>query len=1124
MISAILFLSFFVFLILGIPIGICLGLSSICAILYSGTSLTIVATNMYSGISKFLLLAIPFFVLSGNIMAKAGISKRLIRFVDTCVGHKKGGIAIVCVIVACFFGAISGSGPATVAALGMVLIPAMIERGGFSAPFSTALMATSSSIAIVIPPSIAFVVYASITGVSIADMFTAGIVPGILMGVALVIVVLLEAKKHNIQPTQKKATAKERWDAFKDAFWGFLMPVIILGGIYGSVFTPTEAAAVSVVYGLFVGIFIYKEIKLKDLWDLMVDSAKTTGGIMLIVASASLFSFVCTKFGIAQAASDLLGSVAHNQFVFLLIVNIIFLIAGCFIDANSAMYIFIPIMLPVCKALGYDLVAFGIVATVNLAIGQVTPPVGVNLFVAISVKLKKGMEVTIQQISKAVMPMIAASVAVLLLITYVPQISTFLPKALAKDGAYTGTVAAATNSDTSSGDGADGSTAGNSSGNEDYNDIADYSDLGWEEQTWNFTCSTTETSTWAEGGRKFGELMEKATGGKIKVNVYAADQLTNGNQSEGIQALMNGDPVQISMHSNLIYSAFDPRFNVVSLPFLFDSVEDADAKLDGEAGEKLKAILDEYGLHCMGIAENGFRQLTNSKQEVKTVDDMKNLKIRVAGSNLLMECYKRWGADATNMNWSETYTALQQKTVEGQENPLPAIDAASVQEVQPYCSMWNAIYDCLFFCINGDIYNNLTPEQQKVVDEAGQKAVDYERAINRAGDNEIMDRWQNENGVKIAKYEDMDIDSFKQAVDGVDAWYQKELETAGYDDAKDLIEAFTKKDTSSASTYDVEDRSDLDWPEQTWNFTCSTTETSTWAEGGRKFGELIEKATGGKIKVNVYAADQLTNGNQSEGIQALIDGDPVQISMHSNLIYSAFDPRFNVVSLPFLFDSVEDADAKLDGEAGEKLKEILDEYGLHCMGIAENGFRQLTNSKQEVKSVDDIKNLKIRVAGSNLLMECYKRWGADATNMNWSETYTALQQKTVEGQENPLPAIDAASVQEVQPYCSMWNAIYDCLFFCINGDIYDSMTPEQQEVIDECGCLATQYEREINRAGDDEIMNRWQNENGVTITNYDDMDIDSFKQAVDGVDEWYQKELEGQGYDDAKELIETFTK
>ena len=1109
MISAILFISFFVFLILGLPIAICLGLSSVCAILYSGTSLTIVATNMYSGISKFLLLAIPFFVLSGNIMAKAGISKRLINFVDTCVGHKKGGIAIVCVIVACFFGAISGSGPATVAALGAVLIPAMVEQGGFSAPFSTALMATSSSIAIVIPPSIAFVVYASITGVSIADMFMAGIVPGLLMGVALVIIVMIEAKKHNIQPSREKASAKERWDTFKDAFWGFLMPVIILGGIYGGIFTPTEAAAVSVVYGLFVGMVIYREVKLKDLFDILVDSAKTTGGIMLIVASASLFSFVCTKFGIANAASELLAGIAHNQFTFLLIVNIIFLIAGCFIDANSAMYIFVPIMLPVCKALGYDVVAFGVMATVNLAIGQVTPPVGVNLFVAISIKIKKGLEVTLQQISRAVMPMIAASVAVLLIITYIPAVSTALPKALAKEGSYTGDQSSDTESQSSkdSGDGSDS-----------FNTIADYSDLDWPEMTWNFACSTTETSTWADGGRKFGELMEKATGGKVKVNIYAADQLTNGNQSEGIQALMNGDPVQISMHSNLIYSAFDPRFNVVSLPFIYDSYDDADAKFDGEAGEKLKEILGEYGLHCMGIAENGFRELTNSKHEVKTVDDMKNLKVRVAGSNLLMECYKRWGADATNMNWSETYTALQQNTVEGEENPLPAIDAASVQEVQPYCSMWDAIYDCLFFCINQDIYDSLTPEQQQVVDEAGQKAVEYERYINRSGDEEIMSRWEKSNGVTFTKKEDMDIDSFKKAVDGIDDWFVNELKSAGYDDAQDLVDLFTEDSVDT-----VEDYSDLNWPETTWNFACSTTETSTWADGGRKFGELMEKATGGKVKVNIYAADQLTNGNQSEGIQALMNGDPVQISMHSNLIYSAFDPRFNVVSLPFIYDSYDDADAKFDGEAGDKLKEILNGYGLHCMGIAENGFRELTNSKHEVKSVDDMKNLKVRVAGSNLLMECYKRWGADATNLNWTETYTALQQNTVEGQENPLPAIDAASVQEVQPYCSMWDAIYDCLFFCINQEIYDSLTPEQQAVVDECGQKAVEYERYINRSGDEEIMTRWQSKNGVTITNKEDMDIDSFKEAVDGVDEWFVKELEKEGYDDAQELVDLFT-
>ena len=882
------------------------------------------------------------------------------------------------------------------------------------------------------------------------------------------------------------------------------MPVIILGGIYGGIFTPTEAAAVSVVYGLFVGMVIYREVKLKDLFDICVDSAKTTGGIMLIVASASLFSYVCTKFGIADAASALLGSIAHNQFTFLLIVNIIFLIAGCFIDANSAMYIFIPVMLPVCKALGYDVVAFGVMATVNLAIGQVTPPVGVNLFVAIGIKIKKGMEVTLQEISKAVMPMLAACVAVLLVVTYIPVTSTALPRALAKNGAYSG--------DSSSGD--SGSSAASAAGDGDYsfNEIADYSDLGWEETTWNFACSTTETSTWADGGRKFGELMEKATGGKVKVNIYAADQLTNGNQSEGIQALMNGDPVQISMHSNLIYSAFDPRFNVVSLPFIYDSVEDADAKFDGEAGEKLKEILGEYGLHCMGIAENGFRELTNSVREVKSVDDMKNLKIRVAGSNLLMECYKRWGADATNLNWSETYTALQQNTVEGQENPLPAIDAASVQEVQPYCSMWDAIYDCLFFCINQEIYDGLTPEQQAVVDEAGQKAVEYERYINRSGDEEIMNRWKDKNGVTFTAKEDMDIESFKEAVDGVDEWFIEKLKSQGYEDAEELVEAFTG----------IGDYSDLGWEETTWNFACSTTETSTWADGGRKFGELMEKATGGKVKVNIYAADQLTNGNQSEGIQALMNGDPVQISMHSNLIYSAFDPRFNVVSLPFIYDSVEDADAKFDGEAGEKMKEILSEYGLHCMGIAENGFRELTNSVREVKSVDDMKNLKVRVAGSNLLMECYKRWGADATNLNWSETYTALQQNTVEGEENPLPAIDAASVQEVQPYCSMWDAIYDCLFFCINQDIYDGLTPEQQAVVDKAGRMAVEYERYINRSGANEIMNRWEEKNGVTFTAKEDMDIDSFKEAVEGVDQWFVEELKNQGYDDGQELVDAF--
>ena len=431
MINFILFGSFFILLLLNAPIAVSLGLSSVFAMIFGHDKLSVIPTNVYNGMSKFLLLAIPFFVISGNVMAEAGISKRLVGFIDDCVGHQRGGIAIVCVIVAMFFGAISGSGPATVAALGIILIPAMVNSGGFSAPFASALMAAASSIAIVIPPSIAFVVYASITGVGVGDMFMAGIIPGIMMGLALIVIVWIEVRKKGIAASRERSTWKHRGKTFLSAFWGFLVPVIILGGIYGGAFTPTEAAAVSVVYALLVGVFIYREIKIKNFIKIMVDSGKTTGSIMLIIGTAAVFSYVCTVHGISKAAQTLLLNVSGNKYVFLIIINIIFLIAGCFVDANSAMYIFIPIMAPVAQQLGIDLVHFGIIATVNLAIGQVTPPVGVNLFVAIGLaekmkQLRDRTHVTIASISRAVWPMIVACVVALLLITYVPFFSMVL--------------------------------------------------------------------------------------------------------------------------------------------------------------------------------------------------------------------------------------------------------------------------------------------------------------------------------------------------------------------------------------------------------------------------------------------------------------------------------------------------------------------------------------------------------------------------------------------------------------------------------------------------------------------------------------------------------------------------
>ncbi|MGN0941049.1 MAG: TRAP transporter large permease subunit [Selenomonadaceae bacterium] len=777
MVTGVLFLVFFVLLVLDVPIAICLGASSAAAILVSGQSLAVVVTNTYSGISKTLLLAIPFFILAGNIMAKAGISTRLIKFVDDCIGHYRGGMAIVCVIVSCIFGAISGSGPATVAALGAILIPAMIESG-FTPAFSTALMAASSSIAIIIPPSIAYVVYASITGDNVGKLFVAGIVPGVLVGLGLIAIVMWEVKKRNIQPSHAPHTMSECLASFKEAFWAFLMPVIILGGIYGGIFTPTEAAAVAAVYGLIVGLFIYRDVSVADLGAIFVDSAKTTGGIMFIIASATLFSYVCTLFGISSAAEGLLASVSANKYVFLLVVNIIFLIAGCFIDANSAMYIFVPIMFPVAQQLGIDPVVFGVIATVNLAIGQVTPPVGVNLFVAISLKIDKLKKaVTLDEISKAVVPLIASSLVVLLAYTYFPRADV-----------QSGTMAL----------GADSTSKIAMYDNEQYDAKADAvkSNVEWPEMTWHFACSPGKTCTWAKAGRYFSALMAASTDGKVKVIVDGfSDQLTNGSQPDGIAALKQGDPIQVSMHSNLIYSALDDRFNAVSLPYAFKDYADADAKFDGPAGQKLKDILEGMGLHCMGIAENGFRQITNSRRAIKTVDDIKGLKIRVAGSNLLMKSYAAWGANATNLNWSETYTALQQNTVEGQENPLPSIASGSVQDVQAHISLWNAYYDCLFFCINGDIYNSLTEDQKAVVDANAKKAVEYERAINRYECEEILKQWKAAGKITVTDTEDIDTEGFKKASANVAKWYEEQLVTRDDVDpaeARELVELFTK--------------------------------------------------------------------------------------------------------------------------------------------------------------------------------------------------------------------------------------------------------------------------------------------------------------------------------------------
>lgn len=280
---------------------------------------------------------------------------------------------------------------------------------------------------------------------------------------------------------------------------------------------------------------------------------------------------------------------------------------------------------------------------------------------------------------------------------------------------------------------------------------------------------------------------------------------------------------------------------------------------------------------------------------------------------------------------------------------------------------------------------------------------------------------------------------------------------------------------------------------QTWKFACSATENTCWADMGRDFGQMVSDATGGAVTVEVYAADQLTAGNQSEGIQAAIDGT-TELSAHSNLIYSAFDQRLNVVSLPFLFDSFEDVDAKLDGAGGQALGEVVESMGLHLLGVGENGFRHPTNSVRPIDSLAAMKGLKLRVAGSELLNAEYTKWGANWANANWSEVYTGLQTGTYDGQENPLPTADGASISEVQKYVTYWTGVYDCIFFTMNGDLYNSLTPELQAIVDECGQKAAQNQRQLEREQDQVVLQKW-TDAGVTVTELTPEAIQEFKDA-----------------------------
>ena len=424
-IAAVVFITLIVSLVLTVPIGFSLGIASL-AYIFATDQLTLgfVARNMVTGTDSFPIMAIPFFVFAGELMGGGGISKRLLDVANVFFGRIRGGLAIVTVVVCMFFAAISGSGPATVAAVGGMVVPTMLEKG-YDKKFVLALIAAAGSIGVIIPPSIPMVVYSVTVNSSVSSLFLAGFIPGILIGLVLIAYSYFYARsagyKGDTEPFSIGRALREVWRGK----WALLSPVIILGGIYGGIFTPTEAAAVSVVYSLIIGLFVHRELNFRDMLEVTKRSCETTATILVVIGCATGFSKVLTLGRIPTTVATLLTTMTDSKVLILLLINLLLLLVGCFMETVCAIMILAPILFPVVTALGVDPVHFGIIMVTNLAIGFITPPLGVNLFVASRVG-----KTTLDVVIKGSIPFLVLMIATLMLITYVPAISMFLPNLL----------------------------------------------------------------------------------------------------------------------------------------------------------------------------------------------------------------------------------------------------------------------------------------------------------------------------------------------------------------------------------------------------------------------------------------------------------------------------------------------------------------------------------------------------------------------------------------------------------------------------------------------------------------------------------------------------------------------
>ncbi len=1044
---ALLFIIFVICLFASIPVSGSMAIASLAPGLMGVDSITAISfiRNCVEGVNSFSLLAIPMFILSGIVMARGGVSRKLFDFFTYFIGKIPGGMPCAVIVTCLFYGAISGSAPATVAAVGSMTIPILLNLG-YTREFTVSTVCVAGSLGVIIPPSIPMVLYCMANSqASVGKMFTAGILPGFLIAGCLMVYAVFYCLKHgeDKEKINKEVTElrqKGFVKVFFTSFWALLSPVIILGSIYGGIASPTEAATISVFYALIVGLFIYRTLKIQDIPAILRETVQTYGPLLFVLGAAAAFAKVMAMLQIPAMVSEFMIATFHSKFMILLIVNIFLFLVGMVMDGGPAILLLTPILWPIVSAVGVNEIHFGIMMIVNLAIGFVTPPIGINLFVASRVG-----ELPVMVVAKNVMPYIALFVVALVAIIGFPGISLTLVGG-SSSSAQTATGGAA---------GVEAIEAEYNTENLDKIDV-NVDNIG--EYDWFLGTDSSEDTVTQLYAVKFAELVNYYSDGKMNITVQANGTL--GSDNALCESVKTQDGVNFVVQTTAPEVNFIPELAVFDAACVYGDISEVRMALDDESFmETVNGLYEKGGYKLMGFADQNFRELSTNK-EVTKIADLAGQKIRTMDNANHLAFWTSCGANPTPMAFSEVYTSLQNNTIDGQENPYEVIVGNKFYEVQKYVVTTNHLPHILALITGSDMYNNLNDDEKAVLDAAVIKAKAYARAQADARADERIAAIE-AGGAEVLPFNQNLFNEMQEAA--ADEWDQIKAVTG-----EDLFNAYTQYMGQGGSSVSyVAPEVNLDnVGTYNWFLGTDSSEDTVTQLYAVKFADLVNQYSGGKMTITVQANGTL--GSDNALCESVKTQDGVNFVVQTTAPEVNFIPELAVFDAACVYGDIADVRTALDDEVFmNTINGLYEKSGYKLMGFADQNFRELSTNV-EVNTIADLQGQKIRTMENDNHLKFWTSCGANPTPMAFSEVYTSLQNGTIDGQENPYEVIVGNKFYEVQKYVVTTNHLPHILALITGADMYNNLNDDEKAILDAAVMQAKAYAREQAdaRAGD----------------------------------------------------------